>query len=437
MLETLTQHPFIEQPENTDTRLVRTVEATARPEARAMFAQGVSERIKKTQGVIVVNSHMSPDPDAVCSSLALSRHLRKIHPDRQFQVAFSDPSMKVFNALQRAEGEILWIGAQKKLDPSGRERPGDVADHTGLKICLDGAREDRFSKVPDQLSPIIILDHHPEEANRAELRYTEPSASSTCELIARMYPLDSFDADVAGLLWLGIMRDTQGFRIPMEYGDLRDVASKLLQKSGKSAEQLQGLIPKSDQQKVYEEIFKRHIKSVEKPGMPRSKYSYMTISETNPTVPVDDVNYVRGEARRDFMFDLSQTGDSELYWTFIPRQASIRSGFATEYSISFRRSNNSKIDLNSLAKRVSTERDEKKQGGGLVAAASTTIQLTPTEIKYIQDEKAKNPTFNEMDYVGSQIVNKVESLFKPQPAEIKPEADRQQRGRPQRERRAP
>lgn len=435
MSEVLGTHPFNQEPQNIQARLVRPIESAERPAAREMFAKDLSERIKKSEGPIVVNSHTSPDPDAVCSSLAYSRHLKKLNPDREFKVVFSDQPMKIFNNLQKAEGEITWAGATQKVDTTGKERPGDVADHPGLKICLDGAHEDRFSKVPDQLKPIIILDHHPEEPNRAELRYTEPTASSTCELIARMYPIESFDEDVAGLLWLGIMRDTQSFRIPMEYGDLKEVAARLLAKSGKSAEDLQALIPKSDQQKVYEETFKRHIAGAEKEGIPKSKFSYLTIAETNPTVPTEDPQYDRGEARRDFMFDLSQSGDSELYWTFVPRQP--KGSFATEYSVSFRRSNESKIDLNNLAKKLSSEKDEKKKGGGHPGAAATVIQLSQDEVKYIQEEKGKDPNFNEMEFVGARIVDRIHGLFVERPIEIKPQRtlqDREKRERkPRRE----
>jgi len=74
-------------------------------------------------------------------------------------------------------------------------------------MCLDNSEISSFSRVKTELddSPnfhTIFIDHHLQTPQKASMSYTEPEATSTCELIARMYDIDKLDPDVAGLLAL-------------------------------------------------------------------------------------------------------------------------------------------------------------------------------------------------------------------------------------------
>lgn len=162
---------------------------------------------------IVITSHKSPDGDSIGSSLALfhlfkkwNKPVRMVHPDP-------------------APTFLHWIEGQEEIIDFERsaEKAKELLAGADLILCLD---YNDPSRVGDIMQPFLVastatkvmIDHHLHPADFCQQVISDPSASSTCELIYRWIKeigyLDDLD-DVSGAaIYLGIMTDTGSFRFP-------------------------------------------------------------------------------------------------------------------------------------------------------------------------------------------------------------------------------
>jgi len=155
---------------------------------------------------VVLLCHHNADPDAICSAYALSTLLRKYKPQIRVEIGASQ-------GVSRLSKHVL------KYLPVTVETQPHVEDADVL-ILLDTNTIQQLDNLADKVrvskAPIIVIDHHavhPETEKLARLCIVDENASSTCEIVHRLYKQANIKMDLeeAKALFLGIAFDTRHF----------------------------------------------------------------------------------------------------------------------------------------------------------------------------------------------------------------------------------
>ena len=170
-------------------------------------------RIKKllTEGKqdILILSHRNPDGDAVGASLALYNLFLKLGHNAEILIPNSFPS---FLKWMKNAGKI-------RIYDNNPEAAAKILVRAKIVFALDFNDLSRIREFNDILKSTdsykVLIDHHPEPQNFADLTISDPKASSTAELIydfiGDLGLISSIDADIASCLFAGIMTDTGCF----------------------------------------------------------------------------------------------------------------------------------------------------------------------------------------------------------------------------------
>lgn len=163
----------------------------------------------ESRNKIVVTTHQNPDGDAIGAVFGLYWYLKNIGKDARIIVPNDYPDFlqwlpgndTVVNFMRhRAEAVELMKSADMifHLDYNDIKRSGDLKDK------LDKA--DAFK---------VLIDHHPLPQIEADIKISETSVSSTCEiileLVLQLSGANCLDLNIAESLYLGMMTDTGCF----------------------------------------------------------------------------------------------------------------------------------------------------------------------------------------------------------------------------------
>lgn len=167
--------------------------------------------------------HVDPDGDAIGALSALSASLED-RGKEPFPVCF-DPVPPIFQFL--LSGKTISRSLPEKFD---------------ALILLDNG-DRRRTGFPDEIPeikrnlPVINIDHHPKNDlwRMAIINYTDSSASSTCELLYRIFTGLQWEItpDIATSLLAGIFYDTGGFRHSNTSRIVLDTVADLLKKGAR------------------------------------------------------------------------------------------------------------------------------------------------------------------------------------------------------------
>lgn len=160
-------------------------------------------------GQIVITCHVSPDGDAIGSSLALQRVLKNMGKDAVVVVPDTPP--RTLSFLPGVRNIII----ATRDTAAAKKAFADAA----LIFCLDFNQAMRVDRLADDLlastAPKIMIDHHLMPEDFPSLTISHPEMSSTCSLLYRcMYEagFDGYiDAQTATCLMTGMMTDTGNF----------------------------------------------------------------------------------------------------------------------------------------------------------------------------------------------------------------------------------
>ncbi|SRR6056297_224120 len=160
---------------------------------------------------IVLLSHRNPDGDALGSSLALRSYF--LNRGHGVKVCLPSEYPANFEWMPGAK-EILVYDIEAEVCKA-------AIDQANLIICCDFNSLDRIDKMGEMVSekentPVFLIDHHIDPEPFADEVYSDPSASSTCELVVEFLTLlgadERLDRDVAEACYTGIITDTGRFR---------------------------------------------------------------------------------------------------------------------------------------------------------------------------------------------------------------------------------
>lgn len=177
---------------------------------------------------IVIVTHVSPDGDAIGSSLGLYHYLRELGNNVNVIVPNSFPDF------------LAWIpGAKDILNyERNRELAEKLIAEAELIFCLDF----NIPKRTFHLAPLIeaakgkkiMVDHHPEPSDFCDVTISYPQISSTSELIFRLicrmgdFEVMSYDSAVS--IYTGMMTDTGAFTYNSNNIEIYYIIGELLKK---------------------------------------------------------------------------------------------------------------------------------------------------------------------------------------------------------------
>lgn len=169
----------------------------------------------KEYNTIVIARHISPDPDAIASQLALRDAIRQTFPKKEVY------------AVGVSVSKFKWYGLLDKIDESKFEEDA-------LLIALDVPNKSRIDGVNQAcFKEMFKIDHHPSEEIFGEADYVDETSSSTCQLIIE-FLLESkmkISDRVASDLFLGVVSDSDRFLVSYTTSKTFDLISKLIAKT--------------------------------------------------------------------------------------------------------------------------------------------------------------------------------------------------------------
>lgn len=184
--------------------------------------------IIKNSERVVLTCHVRPDGDAIGSTLGLWHLLRTLGKDATVVIPDKAPS---YLAFLPGFKEIAVYTSHKEFCET-------TVSESDLIICCDFntmSRQDALAPVVEAASCTkVLIDHHTDPDDFADLTFSYPRMSSTCELafriIAAMGLYDKVDKECATCILTGIITDTRNFTVNINYPDIYDILMRLLEK---------------------------------------------------------------------------------------------------------------------------------------------------------------------------------------------------------------
>jgi len=172
--------------------------------------------IKKTRTLlqssenIVITCHKGPDGDAIGSSLALYLYLKK--QGKKATVIVPDDFPFFLKWLPDSEHIILY--------DADKEASNTIINNADLIFTLDFNALHRTGDMQEVLSnataKFIMIDHHQQPDDYAEVTYSDTTICSTCQMVYHFIDalgdINTIDTDIANCIYTGIMTDTGSFR---------------------------------------------------------------------------------------------------------------------------------------------------------------------------------------------------------------------------------
>ena len=177
---------------------------------------------------VMITCHLSPDGDAIGSSLALCRVLRRLGKN----VSVVTPDMVPRSLLFLPEVRDVVVFTKSEL------RAREIVQHADIVFCLDFNTMHRIDKVGElvlqQDAARVLIDHHLNPSDEFDLVVSFPEASSTCEILFRVFMqmrmLSFVDKMAAQCLLAGMMTDTGNFTYSCNDPELYEIQAVLMRR---------------------------------------------------------------------------------------------------------------------------------------------------------------------------------------------------------------
>lgn len=187
----------------------------------AQFRELISEPKK-----IIITFHENPDGDALGAALGLKIFLQKTH-----QVTIISPNnYPEFLKWMPGSSNIMFYHKNK-------EEADKQIDAATLIICVDFNEIERLGNLSKTISDAnakkILIDHHPNPQDFADITFSTTEVSSAAELtyeILAAIDKTKICVDVATCLFTGIMTDTGTFHFNSTRPRTYEIVGELLKK---------------------------------------------------------------------------------------------------------------------------------------------------------------------------------------------------------------
>ena len=165
----------------------------------------VKDKVSAASSISVIG-HSAPDADAVTSVLSLYAFFSKLYPDKKIYPVLPDD----------LPNYVLWLENLDKLLIG--EQAQDVLVGSDVIFFVDLNEQKRVGDLEEAVASSgafkVVIDHHPEPENFADVLISFPQAGSTTEIIfsfLKLYDQKAIDKLIATYIFTGILTDTGCF----------------------------------------------------------------------------------------------------------------------------------------------------------------------------------------------------------------------------------
>ncbi|MEZ4928438.1 MAG: bifunctional oligoribonuclease/PAP phosphatase NrnA [Chitinophagales bacterium] len=190
-----------------------------------MSINNIKDKLTQAKS-IVITTHVSPDGDAIGSSLGLY-HFLKLKGIKSTVV--------VPNAFPNF---LKWLPDSDKIVIFEEDENGKtLIQNADILFCLDYNEPHRTAKMEEAINKStaykILIDHHIGKPTWQSINLSVVGASSTCELVfdfIQNYDKSNFlNEDIAYCLYTGILTDTGNFQFSSTTPKVHNQAAQLMQ----------------------------------------------------------------------------------------------------------------------------------------------------------------------------------------------------------------
>jgi len=164
---------------------------------------------------VLIMGHRSPDFDCIGACIGMTTLIRNTFKDKDVKIVMDTESESFLSCTSRlcalAEYKDTFVDGVRALEHNGADTLLIIVDANNMSIV-------EAPELAKASFKTIIIDHHikkEEFEKEPAFSYIDPSASSTCELIAEMLeetlPPDTSFKEEANIMMAGIMLDTKNF----------------------------------------------------------------------------------------------------------------------------------------------------------------------------------------------------------------------------------
>jgi phosphoesterase RecJ-like protein len=197
------------------------------------------ELFSETDGPVAVVPHSNPDGDAIGSAFGLARVLKNY--GRKVKVVTPNDFPEFLNW---SPGDIEILNFLKN-----KRKAENFLKSCSILVFVDFNEPGRLDEVEKILSSVkgkrILIDHHPHPVDFCDLTISEPSYSSTAQLVYEVIVALNWqhllDKSAAEALYLGIMTDTGSFSYGTSNPGMYDALSALV-RFGIDTERIHSLV---------------------------------------------------------------------------------------------------------------------------------------------------------------------------------------------------
>ncbi|WP_373517210.1 bifunctional oligoribonuclease/PAP phosphatase NrnA [Pricia sp.] len=193
--------------------------------------QAVKKLLSEPQKIVIV-PHKNPDGDAIGSTLALWHYLR--HRGQEATVIVPNDYPK-FLKWMSGNDQILNFEKENSQAKSKIEAATVIFTLDFNHLGRIGQMEEPLTKLT---VPFVMIDHHQEPSDYAEIMYSDVTMSSTCEMVYNLIEYlgdaDAITPEMASCLYTGIMTDTGSFKFSSTTAKTHRVAAQLIEKGAES-----------------------------------------------------------------------------------------------------------------------------------------------------------------------------------------------------------
>ena len=171
-------------------------------------------KIIKKYDNIVIARHISPDPDAIASQIALRDSIKLTFPEKSVY------------AVGAGVHKFKYLGNLDKIENSTMDN--------ALLVVLDVPNFCRVDGINGlEYQAILKIDHHPAEDIIGDVDWTDSTKSSTCEMIANLLLNSSLvmDTRISENLFVGMVFDSDRFLLPNTSAETLKTAYELVSTS--------------------------------------------------------------------------------------------------------------------------------------------------------------------------------------------------------------
>ena len=176
------------------------------------FANQLSALIARSDNVIIMG-HRYGDFDSIGASIGAAKFAMKLGIKVNIAVDMRDRNLHSCIDIMQENEEYahIFVDSAEAFDLISPDTLVILVDHNNFE-------RSQFSDISKRANKVVIIDHHRKIDVMPEsvvLSYIEPSASSTCELLAEMLEITMMSNNIlkeeADLLLSGILLDTKQF----------------------------------------------------------------------------------------------------------------------------------------------------------------------------------------------------------------------------------